>query len=90
MKVLHSTFRTSTVPKPKAGLETSNQVAAERGRDGGSGGSKNGELAGGERQHGERGAEQPQEEGGDEDAQLGALDGGRACSEQVHEDNDGE
>lgn len=67
------------------------QVITELLSNGGSGGCENGESAGDERQHGERRAEQPQEEG---DARFGAADAAGRCSaaggEQVHEDDGAE
>lgn len=73
-------------------LETTKQVITELLSNGGSGGCENGESAGDERQHGERRAEQPQEEG---DARFGAAGAAGRCSaagsgEHVHEDDGAE
>uniref|UniRef100_A0A0E0ABI4 Uncharacterized protein n=1 Tax=Oryza glumipatula TaxID=40148 RepID=A0A0E0ABI4_9ORYZ len=70
-------------------LETTKQVITELLSNGGS---ENGESAGDERQHGERRAEQPQEEG---DARFGAAGAAGRCSaagsgEHVHEDDGAE
>lgn len=57
----------------KESLETTKEVIAQLRSNGHGGGNESGELAGGDRQHCERGAEQPQEERDEADVRRGCA-----------------